>query len=288
LGKEIGPGYRREMKTVELVTGKQAEQWANKNRKQIRKSIKRKMTIYPLDANRSFEQFVEELKANDYKIVRNINETNKPEQYLLDLLKSFMIRRAYFLNDKDNFIPKVVIHLLKAYKFPLSFHQGIVDYVKTKLEEGDLRRLKQFRETSKFSTFLFGVVRNLIIDYMRKIKNIHFPNEITVPPEILEKLHRTGVTPEEFAIAAEEEDIKGKITGLLALKVEKLPVKEKIAFRSYYYENITNISRIARDLGITRHKADVMIKQTWNELVVEIKKEIKDFLKSRCNPSNID
>lgn len=266
----------------------QAAELVNKNLKRIRKTIKSKAAIYALDFKLTYKRFVEELKENDYEVVRKIPDSGEFENHLTDLLKNFLIRLAYFRKEEEDFIPKVITHLSKEYKFPLSFRPEIVEYVKAKIEEAELKKLNQFRESSKFTTFSFRVIKNLAIDYVRKNLNKKVPEEILVPPDIIDKFLRSGATPEDSMILVEEEEIKQKITGLLSLKVEQLNINEKIAFKLYYYENINNISRIARDLGITRHKAEAMIKRTWNEILSEIKKEIERFLKSRNKPSNKD
>jgi RNA polymerase sigma factor (sigma-70 family) len=264
----------------------QAAEQVNKNLKRIRKTIKNKAAIYTLDFKITFKQFVEELKANDYEMVRNIPGTGELENHLPDLIKNFLVRRAYFAKEEEDYIQKVITNVSKEYKLPLSFGPGIANDVKEKIEEGKFKKLKKFKEKSKFTTFLFRVTRNLAIDYVRKNKNINVLEEILVPPDIINTLQRSSVTPEEYMIMVEEEEIKKKIAERLPQKVEKLDFKEKIAFKVYYYEDITNLSRVARDLGITRHKADAMIKRAWNKILSEIKKEIQMFLKSKNKPSN--
>lgn len=264
----------------------QAAEIVNKNLKWIKKTIKNKMAIYGLDFKITFKQFVEELKSNDYEMVKKIPDTGELENHLTDLIKNFLIRQAYFKKEEEDYIQKVITNVSKEYKLPLSFGPEIANDVKEKIEEGKLKRLQKFRESCKFTTFLFRVTRNLAIDYVRKNKNINVPEEILVPPDIIDTLQRSSITPEEYMVLVEEEEIKKRISELLPLKVEKLNVKEKIAFKLHYYENISNISRIARDLGITRHKADAMINRAWNKILSEIKKEIKMFLKSKKISSN--
>jgi RNA polymerase sigma-70 factor (ECF subfamily) len=273
------------IKTVQM-SKEQAAELLYKNLKFIKRTIKRKVDIYSLNFKITFKRFVEELKANDYEIVRNIPDTGEFENHLMGLIKNFLIREAYFTKEEEDYIQKIITNVSKEYKFPLSFGLEIVNDVKEKIEEGKLKKLKKFRESSKFTTFLFRVTTNLAIDYVRKNKNFNIPNEIPVPPDIIDTIYGSNLTPEDFSIRMEEEEIKKRITELLAKKVEKLEVKEKIAFKMYYYENITNISRIARNLGITRHKADATIKRAWNEILLEIKKEIKMFLNEKNKPSN--
>ena len=134
---------------------KQAAELVNKNLKRIKKAIKNKAAVYTLDFKITFKRFVEELKANNYEIVRNIPETVEVETYLTDLIKSFLIRQAYFTKEEEDYIQKVVTNVSKEYKFPLSFGPGIVNDVKEKIEEGKLNKLTKFRESSKFTTFLF-------------------------------------------------------------------------------------------------------------------------------------
>ncbi len=264
----------------------QAAELVNKNLKRIKKTIKNKAAIYALDFKITFKRLVEELKANDYEIVRNIPGTGELENHLTDLIKNFLIRQAYFAKEEEDFIGKIVTKVSKKNEIPLSFHDEIVTFLNEKFEEGSLIKLKAFKEKSKFTTFLYKVIRNQTIDYVRKYKNINIPEEIIVPPEIIDIIYGSNVGPEEYMIREEEEAIIKKITEILPQKVERLGYKEKIAFKIYYYENITNINRIARGLGITRHKADAMIKRAWNEILSEIKKEIKMFLKSKNKPSN--
>jgi RNA polymerase sigma factor (sigma-70 family) len=265
---------------------KLAAELVNKNLKWIKKIIKNKVAIYDLDFKITFKRFVEELKANDYEMVRKIPGTGEFENHLTDMIKNFLVRQAYFAKEEEDFIRKIVTKVSKKNEIPLSFNDEIVTFLNEKFEEGSLIKLKEFKEKSKFTTFLYKVIRNQAIDYVRKYKNINIPEEITVPPEIIDTIYGSNVGPEEYMIREEEETIMNKIAELLPQKVEKLGFKEKIAFKIYYYEDITNLSRIARDLGITRHKADAMIKRAWNEILSEIKKEIKMFLKSKNKPSN--
>jgi RNA polymerase sigma factor (sigma-70 family) len=264
----------------------QGAEQVNKNLKRIKKTIKNKVAIYDLDFKTTFKRFVEELKANDYEMVRNIPDIGELENHLMDLIKNFLIRQAYFKKEEEDFIGKIVTKVSKKNEIPLSFNDVIVTFLNEKFEEGSLIKLKEFKEKSKFTTFLYKVIRNQTIDYVRKYKRINIPEEITVPPGIIDTIYGSNVGPEEYMIREEEETIIKKIAELLPQKVEKLDIKEKIAFKIYYYENITNLSRIARDLGITRHKADAMIKRAWNEILSEIKKEIKMFLKLKNKPSN--
>jgi RNA polymerase sigma factor (sigma-70 family) len=273
------------IKTVQMSKERAAE-LLYKNLKFIKRTIKSKVDIYSLNFKITFKRIVEELKANDYEIVRNIPDTGEFENHLMGLIKNFLIREAYFTKEEEDYIQKIITNVSKEYELHLSFGTEIVNDIKEKIEEGQLKKLKKFRESSKFITFLFRVTTNLAIDYVRKNKNIKIPNEIPVPPNIIDTIYGSNVTPEAFSIRMEEEEIKKRISELLPLKVEKLKVKEKIAFKMYYYENITNINRIARDLGITRYKADATIKRAWNEIVLEIKKGIEMFLNAKKKPSN--
>lgn len=270
------------------MRSEQAAELLDKNIKLIKTILKSKIETYSLSFGPTLRKFIEKLKANDYQIVRKIPGNGESESYLLGLLKDFLIEEAYFDLDAQDYFQKIVGDWLNKKNIDPGLSLDIDSFVKEKMEENGFQRIKKFKEGSKFSTFLYMVVRNLTIEYLRqqgkiKIVSKKFENEI------VENLFGKIVGPEESNLRKEEEEIKEKIAAILPQKVEALDVKEKIAFRLYYYKHITNISMIARDLGTTRHKANQFINRAWNKILFEVKNEIIDvFSKSKKISSNKD
>jgi len=135
----------------------QAAELVDKNLKRIKKTIKNKAAVYSLDFKITFERFVEELKANDYEMVRKIPGTGEFENHLTDMIKNFLVRQAYFAKEEEDFIRKIVTKVSKKNEIPLSFNDEIVTFLNEKFEEGSLIKLKEFKEKSKFTTFLYKV-----------------------------------------------------------------------------------------------------------------------------------
>jgi len=266
----------------------QAAELLEKNIKLIKTILKSKIETYSLSFGPTLRKFIEKLKANDYDIVRKIPGNGEAESYLSGLLKDFLIEEAYFDQDAQDYFQKIVSSWLNKKNIDPGLSLDIDSFVKEKMEEKGFQRIKKFEEGSKFSTFLYMVVKNLAIEYLLqqgkvKIVSKKFENEI------VENLCGKILGPEESNIRMEEEEIKEKIAAILPQKVEELDDKEKFAFQLYYYKNITNINRIARDMDTTRHKAEQMIKGAWNKILFEVKNEISDvFSKSKKNSSNKD
>lgn len=266
----------------------QAAEFVTQNLKQIKIILKSKVETYSLKFKPTFRKFIKKLKANDYEIVRKIPGNGVPASYLSGLLKDFLIEEAYFAQDAQDYFQKIVSSWLNKKNIDPGLFLDIDSFVKEKMEENGFQRIKKFKEGSKFSTFLYMVVKNLAIEYLRqqgkvKIVSKKFENEI------VENLCGKILGPEESSIGEEEEKIKEKIAAILPQKVEALEDKEKFAFQLYYYKNITNISRIARDMNTTRHEAEQMIKGAWDKILFEVKNEISEvFSKSKKNSSNKD
>ncbi len=241
--------------------------------KPLKRTLKNKIEIYSLTFKPTLRKFIEKLKANDYEIVRKIPDHCDAESYLTGLLKDFLIEEAYFEQDAHDYSRKIISTLVDKKGIDQGLGLDIDSFVKEKIEENRFARIKTFKEKSKFSTFLYIVVRNLAIEYLRVRERIKTVSK-NFEKEIVENLYGETVGPEEIDNYREKEALKEKIAAILPRKIQSLEVKENMAFRLYYCKHITNISQIARDIGTTRHKADQIIKSAWNKILIEIKNEI--------------
>ncbi len=265
-----------------------AAELLNKNIKPLKRTLRYKIEIYALNFKPTLRKFIEKLNANDYEILRKIPDNCDSESYLTGLLKDFLIEEAYFDQDAHDYPRKIIDTLVDKKGIDPGLCLDIDSFVKEKIEEYRFARIKTFKEKSKFSTFLYMVVRSQAFEYLRVRERIKAVSK-NFEKEIVKNLYGDTIGPDEIDDYREKEELKEKIAALLPQKVQNLEVKENIAFRLYYREHITNISQIARDLGTTRHKADQIIKRAWNKILVEIENEIGIvFSKSKKNSSNKD
>jgi len=244
------------------------------NLKFIRETIKNRSLIYPVNPKEAFKKIVEVLRDNDYKIIRDIRRKGVFELCLNCLMKNVLIERAYFVLEREDFIQKTVIKLSKAYEISQSQRVEITIFVKERLESEEFKRIKKFEEESKFTTFLFTVVRRLMLDFLRKYNKMR--DSLTIyPRDIIDKLHESKNDPQEVNILLEEEAMIEKIAKLVTGKAEALDYNERVAFKMYYMEGNMNYNAIGRTLGTSRYKAKQVTQKARDKIVCEVKKTKK-------------
>lgn len=243
----------------------QAEEILKKYLKHIKNAIKNRINIYdPLDFKTAFEAFLQWAKKEEYKVIREFPGEPDFETYLNDLIRQFLVEKAYFslLFEDQDLVENYVRKILTNYSIPLNLDWEIAVFVRERLEtQKKVAAVKRgFKEGSKFKTYFYTICINLVRDYQKKnypqdgdkvIKKVE-PNE----GNNIDKFPSDSPTP---LTAAEISEIKER--------VDKLPDKEKLAIKLYYYDGITNFNMIGRSLKTSRYKAKKIFKSAENKIL---------------------
>lgn len=225
--------------------------------KQIKRTIKKRIAIYePLEFKTAYHGFIKWIQDEEYKVIREIPAGCPLESYLDDWTREYLIEKTYFhfLFEEEDLLPRFVMDISKKNEIPLTLSPEISTFVREKLEDKNkLETIKRsFKEESKLKTYFYTMTRNAVIDYERKYNvNVELKDSID-----MDKIKSSTPTPH---LKLEEKEIKER--------VEKLEHQEKIAFKMYYYENITNFSLIARTLKTTRHKAKKILENAVDKVL---------------------
>lgn len=229
----------------------QAREILRNNIKYIKKTIKKKISKYePLDFKSACNEFILWVTDEECEVLRKIPTKPEIETHLGDLIRKFLIEKTYFifLFEDRGLVTQFVIDICKKYGIPGEFYPDIETFVRNKFEDKTkLEKIKEsFEEKSKLKTYFYTGIHYAVVDYERKynVKKAE-PNE----SNDLDKLASSTPGPHVKFEAKE-----------IAERVRQLDDKEKIAFKMYYQENITNLSAIARTLNTTRHKAGKILK----------------------------
>jgi len=226
--------------------------------KHIKRTIKKKISIYePLEFKTAYDGFIKWVQDKEYKVIREMPADCPLESYLDDRLREFLIEKTYFLFlfEEEDLIPRFVMDISKKNSIPLTLSQEITVFVREKLEDKNkIEAIKRsFKEGSKLKTYFYTMARNAVMDYERKY-NVRVTCQDSIE---MDKIKSSTPPPH---VKLEEKEIKER--------VEKLGHQEKVAFKMYYYESITNFNLIARTLKTTRHKA----KKIWENAVNKVLK----------------
>jgi RNA polymerase sigma factor (sigma-70 family) len=240
----------------------------------LEKEIKKKIALYkPLDFKTAGSGFRAWLEADEYEKVREIPPDRPIETFLDELRRDYLVERAY-LALQETIDRLVKFKLNHAAENDMTFLE-MSDFIKERLEEDSIKKLKQFSEKSSFKTFLYTTVGRLVIDYWR-CRARSRQNVAKYGNDIEAMFNGVQESPVESLIDREEEKTKIHILGLLPQVIAKLDVKEKLAVKMRY-EQDANPGEIARTLGCSRYKAERLIKATENK----IKKIIENQLEWR-------
>jgi len=225
--------------------------------KHIKKTINKRIALYePLEFKTAYDAFVKSVQDEEYKVIREMPAECPLESYLDDRVREFLIEKTYFhfLFEEEDLIARFVMDISKKNAVPLSICPEITIFVREKLEDKNkLAAIKKsFREGSKLKTYFYTMTRNAVMDYERKY-NVKVELKDSID---MDNLKSSTPTPHT---KLEEKEIEER--------VEKLEHQEKIAFKMYYYENITNFNLIARTLKTTRHKAKKILENAVDKVL---------------------
>ena len=242
------------------ITGKQNEDRFKKNLKVVKKAIESGCRYYPLDFNTVFNQFVED------EMIHRILWQNNLEKDLEDAVKDFLIKQAYFSLEAEEFIPKILHKISNHYALQPELFPDILDYVRNELEKNNLRRIKGFNGQSKFTTYLYTVTRNLVLNFLDQHNQMNKAATASTG-DIIRALHELDFDPVSVNIQSEKEEIMQKI----GEAAETLSAKEKVVFKMFYYENV-DVSKIAASFAITWHKADKLLISATSTFLTQLRK----------------
>jgi len=249
--EKINMANTNEFPGIGRISKKQAREIFRDNSKLIKKTIKKKIAIYdPLEFKTVYNEFVLWIQDEEYAVLRKIPAKSRIETYLDDLVREFLIEKTYFifLFEDRSLVTQFVIAVCSKYGIPAEFYSDIEIFVRNKLEnKTKLEKIKKsFKEKSKLKTYFYTSVHFAVVDYERK-----YNVKKTEPGDCndLDKLESATPGPH---VKLEVKEIKER--------VRQLDYKEKIAFKMYYYENITNLSAISKTLKTTHYKAGKILK----------------------------
>ena len=236
--------------------------------KYIKRSIKKKIFLYePLDFTTTYKRFIQWIQDEDFKVIREIPTDGEVENHLSDLIKHFLIENAYYAL-AERYIQRIILNKLGSSDPNEIRVLEIGDFIRERLEKEGLKKLKTFKEKSKFKTYLTAAVFRLLIDFWRH-KN-HEEEKVTKHGTEIEKsLHQPLDDPLTMLIKTEDEAFKKKTVEFLPRILDKLDFKEKLVIQLKYEKNM-KISAIARTLGRTRFLTEQFIKQTERRISKKI------------------
>jgi len=239
------------------ISKEQAGKIFENHLKHIKRTIKKRIAIYePLEFKTAFNGFVKWVQDEEYKVIREIPADCPLESYLDDWVREFLIEKTYFhfLFEEEDLITRFVINISNKNGIPLTLSPEITIFVREKLEDKNkLETMKRsFKEGSKLKTYFYTMTRNAVMDYERKYY-------VKVESQDSLNMDKFKSAAPSTHIKVEEKEIKER--------VEKLGHEEKVALKMYYYENITNINRIAGTLKTTRHKAKKILENAVDKVL---------------------
>ncbi|MGD2086899.1 MAG: sigma-70 family RNA polymerase sigma factor [Candidatus Aminicenantes bacterium] len=258
----------------------QAKEIFKKYLRHIKRTIKNKINLYePLDFKTTFKAFLEWLQKEEYKVIREfLGGDSGFENYIDDLIRQFLVEKTFYLflfEDQDlveNYVRDILIDL----SIPPELTEEIANFVREKLEtRKKINEIKRnFKERSKLKTYLYSTIANLVRNYQRKyhVKDEYKATKKVEPNDkndidILPSNINSPFTTSEVVEIKE--------------RVEKLPDIKKAAFKLYYYDGITHLSKLGSALGTSRYKAKKILKSAEDKV-------LKRKLKNKKNPPSLE
>jgi RNA polymerase sigma factor (sigma-70 family) len=254
------------------MSKEEAGELVDKNIKRIKKIIKSKLGIYPLDFKAVFRKFLDEIKVNGFEMIRAIPVQYTFEAYLESLIKKALIKESYFKLAEECIGERIRKELNTQGKYGFTCLE-IIDFVTTRIEKNNLEPLNKFREEAGFKTFLISIVSIQIANYWRD--HYRVKNKIEkYGLELSEQYNIDRNDPLIRLIRFEAEEIKGKITDVLAAKRQEVDSDEWVAFEMFYYEGMS-WSAIARTFDTTEYKVKKKVYNLRDGIIAEILRKVK-------------
>jgi RNA polymerase sigma factor (sigma-70 family) len=244
----------------------QAKEIFGKYLRHIKKAIKNKIAFYePLDFQTALKAFLEWIQKEDYKVIMEFpGGDSNFVNYLNDLIKQFLVEKTLylFLFEDQDLVENYVRDILIDFSIPLELTEEIANFVREKLEtRKKINEIKQnFKERCYLKAYFYASIANLVKHYQRMY---HAKDEYKVRKRVepnntndLDKLLSNNTSTVTEAEVAE-----------IKTRIEKLPEKEKMVFKLYYYDGITNISALGRFIGNSRYKAKKILERAKDKVL---------------------
>lgn len=236
----------------------QAKEIFRKYLRHIRRSIKSKISLYdPLDFKTAFKAFLEWLQKEEYKVIREFpGGDSNFETYLNELIRQFLVEKTFylFLFEDQDLVENYVRDILTNYSIPIELSEEIAIFVRKILEtrEKVASFKRNFKERSKLKTYFYAAIARLVFDYQDKYNIKEEYNVIKkVEPNDTNDIDKLPSNINSPLTVSEVAEVKAR--------VENLPDKEKLVFKLYYYDGITNFNALGRTLRTTRYKAEKLV-----------------------------
>lgn len=263
-----------------ILSKEQAEKIFKDKRNYIKRTIRKKIAIYePLDVKTAYQEFTKWVQNEDFNVFRNIPKNCTVDVFLDDSIKNFLIQHAYYAL-AEKYIQRILMNKLGT-SDPNEFKiLETGDFIRERLEKEGLKRLKGFKEKSKFKTFLTTAVIHLLYDFWRQ-KGSKDDQVTKYGPEFDALFDLPVADPLSRLIQLEDEQFKNKAAEFLPRILAKLEYEQKLAVEMKYEKGM-NTSAIARTLSRTRFKTEQLIKQIERRLSMELSEKInKDKVKEK-------
>lgn len=236
--------------------------------------IERKIHIYkPLKFEAAYPEFLGWLQQEEFKVIREIPPGVKVKTFLDDLVKNFLIERAYYaLSEK--YIRNRMMRKLEVSDPNDIRVLEITDFIMKEIEKDGLARLKKFEERADFKCFLGMVITRLWYDFLREQYKAK-KNLTKFDGEFESLFDRPVDSTYDLMIKLEDEELKKEAVKILPQILEKLTPEEKLVIKWKYEDNLT-ISAISRALGKTRYKTEKLIEKTEEKIRRKIFMRIKN------------
>jgi RNA polymerase sigma factor (sigma-70 family) len=246
--------------------------------KQAKRLIKKKIFLYePLEYKVAVKRFLEWIRENEFKVIREMPENGDSETYLERIVRNFLIENAYYILEEKHIRRRVMnkLGVLEPQNIKL---MEIIDFIIEGIEREGMKRLKKFRENSNFKTYLFTVVSRLYNDYWRHRYKVEKQvskfetdfEEIFDPPQN---------SPLEELIHLDDEAFKADALALIPEILKTLEADQRVAIK-LKYERKMKLSAVSRTLGLSRFKTEQFIKEIERRIAMEIN--------ARINTENIN
>jgi RNA polymerase sigma factor (sigma-70 family) len=258
-----------------ILSKEQAEKIFKDKQEYIKRTIRKKIVLYePLDFKSAYTGFSEWVQTEAFNVFRSMPGNCAVDGFLDDLIKNFLIQRAYYAL-AEKYIQRILMNKLGAFDPNELKILETGDFIRERLEKEGLKRLKGFKEKSKFKTFLTTAVIRLLYDFWRQ-KGSKEDHVTKYGPEFDALFDPPVADPLSRLIQLEDEQFKNKAGEFLPRVLDQLDYEQKLAV-AMKYEKSMKTGEIARTLGRTRFKTEQLIKQ----IEISISKEILSELKER-------
>ncbi|MCP4156308.1 MAG: RNA polymerase sigma factor [bacterium] len=254
------------------LTREQAERIVERRLKYIKKTIKKRIAIYePLDCETTCTGFLEKLRRDDFKMLRE-NPLNNEKKGLEEWITHYLVEQAYYA--LEEYVRRLVMKKMGIRDLNEIRVCSTLEYITERIEKEGLKKIKQFKEKSKFKTFLYTVAYRLFLDYMEK-RGREEKQVTGSGQDIITTLNPPTDSPLDSLIKS-----KDKESLKILLKVmENLTDDEKQAIKMKYWRGM-KILAIARAFGWTRYKMVKYIEKTElkikENLLVKKEKGVRD------------